>query len=228
MNIEEKIEECEAILKQIKRFELDPYYVKYFFNAYLSFVNKVYVGIFEEANRDFGLFLSRKYDRETFLEKAKEKNEQKAMDFVLWFDKKFYDEHKNTYPNFIKKSCKLLSDNKKLPKIKIMISTKEKYKGDPNQEILVNLKDEKLRSNDELQVEIKRQIPIFLEIINYKRSNSQEPKINEKDVMVSTFLHIEENDEPIEIVYACKIYISVMKRFLFEAREMIKKLTVWV
>ncbi|MBI5860477.1 MAG: hypothetical protein HZB73_07400, partial [Nitrosarchaeum sp.] len=88
------------------------------------------------------------------------------------------------------------------------------------------LKDEKLRSKEELQIEIKRQIPVFLELINYKRSNNKEPKINEKQVIISTFLNIEGNED-IEITYASEIYISVMKRFLVEAREKIRELTTW-
>lgn len=227
MNIEDKIKECESILKQIKQFDPDPYYVNYFFNSYLLSVNKVYAGIFEEANRDFGLFIPKKFNRETFLEKAREKNDQKAIDFVLWFDNKYDEEHKKIYPNFIKKSCRFQKEHKKLPKIKIMISAKDRYAGDPNQEILVNLKGEKLRSKEELQIEIKRQIPIFLEIINYKRNSNKESKINEKQVIVSTFLNIEEN-ENIEIIHASEIYISVMKRFLVEAREKIRELTTWV
>jgi len=226
MDCEEKIEECESILKQIMQFEPDPYYVNYFFNSYLYSVNNVYAGIFEEANRDFGLFISGKYTRETFLEKAKIKDDQKAIDFLLWFDKKYEEEHQNPYPNFIKKSCKLQNEHKKLPKIKIMIRAKERYAEDPNQEILVNLKNDKLRSVEELQIEIKRQIPIFLEIINYKRSNNNEPRINERQVTVSTFLDIE-GDGEIEIVYASKIYISVMKRFLMDVRKKIKELTMW-
>lgn len=226
MDCKEKIEECEFILKQIIQFEPNPYYVSYFFNSYLYSVNKVYVGIFEEANRDFGLFISGKYTRETFLEKAKVKDDQKAIDFLSWFDKKYEEEHQNLYPNFIKKSCKLQNEHKKLPKIKIMIRAKERYAGDPNQEILANLKNDKLRSVEELQIEIKRQIPVFLEIINYKRSNKNEPKISEKQVTVSTFLDIECDGE-VEIVYASKIYISLMKRFLIDARKKIKELTMW-
>lgn len=225
MDCKEKIEECESILKQIIQFEPDPYYVNYFFNSYLYSVNNAYVGIFEEANRDFGLFISGKYTRETFLEKAKMKDDQKAIDFLSWFDKKYEEEHQNPYPNFIKKSCKLQNEHKKLPKIKIMIRAKERYAEDPNQEILANLKNDKLRSVEELQIEIKRQIPIFLEIINYKRSNNNEPRINEREVTVSTFLDIE-GDGEIEIVYASKIYISVMKRFLIDARKKIKELTI--
>jgi len=226
MDCKEKIEECESILKQIIQFEPDPYYVNYFFNSYLYSVNNVYVGIFEEANRDFGLFISGKYTRDAFLEKAKMKDDQKAIDFLSWFDKKYEEEHQNPYPNFIKKSCKLQNEHKKLPKIKIMIRAKKRYAEDPNQEILANLKNEKLRSVEELQIEIKRQIPIFLEIINYKRSNNNEPRINEREVTVSTFLDIEDDGE-IEIVYASKIYISVMKRFLIDARKKIKELTIW-
>jgi hypothetical protein len=227
MNIEEKIEECEYILKQMRQFDPDPYYVNYFFNSYLFLVNKVYAGIFEEANRDFGLFVSEKFDRDTLLEKAKIKNDQKAIDFISWFDEKYDEEHKNVYPNFIKKSCKFQKEHKKFPKIKIMIGTKERYPGDPNQEITSDLKNEKLKSKDELQIEIRRQIPIFLEVINYKRSIHNEPKINEKQIFVSTFLDIDSNDENIEIAYASKIYISVMERFLIEAREKIRELTIW-
>jgi hypothetical protein len=161
------------------------------------------------------------------LEKAREKNDQKAIDFVSWFDKKYDEEHKNIYPNFIKKSCRFQKEHQKLPKIKIMISVKDRYAGDLNQEILVNLKGEKLKSKEELQIEIKRQIPIFLEIINYKRNSNKESKINEKQVIVSTFLNIEENED-IEIIHASEIYISVMKRFLVEAREKIRELTTWV
>ncbi|MFB5637399.1 MAG: hypothetical protein ACE5RF_03225 [Nitrosarchaeum sp.] len=189
-------------------------------------VNKIYAEIFEEANRDFGLFISKKYTSETFLEKAREKNDQKAIDFSSWFDKKYNDEHKNPYSNFIKKSCKFQIDQIKLPKIKIMIRAEERYEKDPNQEITINLKNGKLMSKEELEIEIKRQMPIFLEVINYKRSKNNEPKIDEKQVTVSSFLDIEDNGENIEIAYASKIYISIMKRFLVEARKKIKELTI--
>lgn len=38
-----------------------------------------------------------------------------------------------------------------------MIKAKEKYADDPNQEIICNMKDGKIGSNEELQIEIKRQ-----------------------------------------------------------------------
>lgn len=225
MDCEERIKECESILKQIIQFEPDPYYVNYFFKSYLLCVDNAYFEIFKEANRDFGLFVSDKYTRKTLLEKAREKNDQKAIDFISWFDKRYKAEHENPYPNFIKKSTEFLIVHKKLPKIKIMIRAKERYEEDPNQELFVNLKNEKLRSDEELQIEVKRQIPVFLEIINFKRSKKNEPKINHKQITISTFLDIDENGNNIEVVFASKIYIAVMKRILIDTRKKITELT---
>lgn len=225
MNIEKEIEESESILKKIKQFEPDPYYVNYYFNSYIFSVNNAYRGIFEDANRDFGLFIS-EYTKDTFLEKANEKNDQKALSFGIWFEKKYDEYHQSGYPNFIKKCCKFQNDGKILPKVKIMISAKERYVNDPNQEIICNMKDGKIGSKEELQIEIRRQLPIFLEIINYKRNNFQEPIINKNQVSVSTFLDIDGNENG-NILDASKIYISVLKKLVFEAREKIKELTRW-
>ncbi|MCJ8345691.1 cadherin repeat domain-containing protein, partial [bacterium] len=52
-----------------------------------------------------------------------------------------------------------------------------RYKGDIYQQIKVNLNHGKLRSKEELKIEIKRQTPIFLEIINHKRTENNEPKV---------------------------------------------------
>ncbi|MBS4042960.1 MAG: hypothetical protein KGZ59_04020 [Chitinophagaceae bacterium] len=225
MNIEKEIEESESILKKIKQFEPDPYYVNYYFNSYLFSINNTYHGIFEEANRDFGLFIS-EYTKDAFLEKASEKNDQKALSFGIWFEKKYDEYHQSGYPNFIKKCCKLQNDGKRFPKIKIMINAKERYVNDPNQEIICNMKYGKIGSKEELQIEIRRQLPIFLEIINYKRKNFKEPIINKNQVSVSTFLDIDGNED-VGILDASKIYISVLKRVVFEAREKIKELTRW-
>ncbi len=90
----------------------------------------------------------------------------------------------------------------------------------------MNLSHEKLRSKEELDIEIKRQLPIFLEIINHKRDKNNEPKVGKNQVIASTFLDLEEC-ENIEIVYAAEIYIPVMKRLIEESRKKIKELTTW-
>jgi len=226
MNIEKTIKNCEIYLKQIKQYEPDPYYVNYFFNEYINSVNDTFNGIFEEGNRDFGLFISENISQTNFDKKAKMKNDQNAIKFSEWYSLEYNQEHKNTYPNFIKKICQFKNKFEKLPKIKIMIRASDRYKDDIYQQIKVNLSREKLRSKEELDIEIKRQLPIFLEIINHKRDKNNEPKVGENQVIASTFLDVEEY-ENIEIVYAAEIYIPVMRRLVEESRKKIKELTTW-
>jgi hypothetical protein len=188
-------------------------------------VNGVITGIFEEADRDFGLFISKQISEKEFYEKAKSKEDENAVKFSEWFSAKFIEEHKNPYPNFMNKIYNFKNKFKKLPQIKIMIRSSERYKDDINQQIKVNLSQEKLRSKDELEIEIKRQLPIFLEVINHKRREKNEPKVEENQVVASTFLDIE-NHKDIEIVYAVQIYIPVLKRLVEESRGKIRELTI--
>ena len=224
MNIEKTIKDCEIYLKQIKQYDPDPYYVDYFFNEYINSVNDIFNGIFEEGNRDFGLFISEKISQKKFDGKAKIKNDQYAMKFSEWYSIRYNQEHENSYPNFIKKICQFKNKFDKLPKIKIMIRASDRYEDDINQQIKVNLSHEKLCSKEELEIEVKRQLPIFLETINRKRSENNEPKVRENQVIASAFLEIEEYKD-IEIVYAAEIYIPVIKRLVEESRKKIKELT---
>ena len=224
MNIEKTIKDCEIYLKQIKQYDPDPYYVNYFFNEYINSVNDIFNGIFEEGNRNFGLFISEKISQKKFDRKAKIKNDQNAMKFSEWYLIRYNQEHENSYPNFIKKICQFKNKFDKLPKIKIMIRASDRYEDDINQQIKVNLSNEKLCSKEELEIEVKRQLPIFLETINRKRSENNEPKVRENQVIASAFLEIEEYKD-IEIVYAAEIYIPVIKRIVEESKKKIKELT---
>ena len=224
MNIEKMIKDCEIYLKQIKQYDPDPYYVNYFFNEYINSVNDIFNGIFEEGNRNFGLFISEKISQKKFNGKAKIKNDQNAMKFSEWYLIRYNQEHENSYPNFIKKICQFKNKFDKLPKIKIMIRASDRYEDDINQQIKVNLSNEKLCSKEELEIEVKRQLPIFLETINRKRSENNEPKVRENQVIASAFLEIEEYKD-IEIVYAAEIYIPVIKRLVEESKKKIKELT---
>ena len=71
-----------------------------------------------------------------------------------------------------------------------MIRASDRYKDDIYQQIQVNLSHEKLRSKEELDIEIKRQLPIFLAMINHKRDKNNEPKVGENSSNCSTFLDI--------------------------------------
>ena len=81
-------------------------------------------------------------------------------------------------------------------------------------------------TKEELNVEIKRQTPVFLEIINHKRMEKNEPKIGKSQIIASTFLNINDHKD-IEIIYASEIYIPVIKRLDDESRKKIKELTQW-
>lgn len=223
MNIEEEVEKCEISLKQIKQYDPDPFYVGYFFNRYIGLRNNVITGIFEEADRDFGLFLSDEITEKNFYEKAKLKNDKNAIKFSEWFRSKYAEEHDNAYPNFMNDICNFRNKFKKIPDVRIMIRASNRYKDDINQEIKVPLSNEKLRSKDELEIEIKRQLPIFLEVVNHKRREKNEPRVEENQVTASAFCD-SENYENIEIVHAAEIYIPVMKRLVEESRKKIKEL----
>ncbi len=52
--------------------------------------------------------------------------------------------------------CNFKNKFKKLPDVKIMIRAFDRYTDDINQEIKISLSNKKLRSKDELEIEIKR------------------------------------------------------------------------
>ena len=224
MNIEYAVKNCEINLKQIKQYDPDPYYVSYFFSKYIISIDNIINGIFEEANKNFGLFISKNISEQEFYKKAKQKNDEDALKFLEWFSTKYIEEHKSSYPNFIKKICQFKNKFKKLPKIKIMIRASDRYRDDINQQIKVNLNHGKLRSKEELDIEIKRQLPIFLEIINHKRNKKNETKVKKNQIIATACLDIGDYKD-IEIMYASEIYMQVMKRLIDESREKIKELT---
>ena len=155
--------------------------------------------------------------------KALEKNDKIALNFISWFRRNYHNEHKSPYANFIKKIIKFTNQKQNLPKISLKILANQRYKDDPVNGIVVGLKNGKLKSIEELQIEVKRQIPVFLEIINQKRKIMEQPKVLENQVVVSTF--IQEEDFDFEIPKACEIYLPVMKRIIEDSRIKIEQLT---
>ena len=226
MNIEEEIKKCEIYSKQIKQYDPDPFYVNYFFNKYINSINNIINGIFEEANIDFGLFIKEKISQKEFHEKANIKKDVNALKFSEWFSIKYKKEHENPYPNSMNKICQFKNENESLPEIKIMIRATERYKNDFNQEIKIDLRNGKIISKEQLDIEIKIQTPIFLETINTKRNEKDEPKVTKKKIIASAFVNLEK-DNDVEIMYLCQIYTPVIRRLIDESRDKIKELTSW-
>jgi hypothetical protein len=226
MNVEEEIKKCEVYLKQIKQYDPDPFYVDYFFNKYINSINNIINGIFEEANIDFGLFIREKITQRKFNEKASMKKDANALKFLEWFSIKYKKEHENPYPNFMNEICQFKNKNESLPEIKIRIRAVDRYKNDFNQEIKIDLKNGKIISKDQVDIEIKRQTQIFLKVINAKRNEKEEPKVSKKKITASAFVNLEK-DQNIEIMYLCQIYTPVIRRLIDESRNKIKELTNW-
>ena len=226
MNIEEEIKKCLIYSKQIKQYDPDPFYVDYFFTKYINSINNIINGIFEEANIDFGLFIKEKISQKEFHEKANIKKDVNALKFSEWFSIKYKKEHENPYPNSMNKICQFKNENESLPKIKIMIRATERYKNDFNQEIKIDLRNGKIISKEQLDIEIKIQTPIFLETINAKRNEKNEPKVTNKQIISSAFVNLEK-DNDVEIMYLCQIYTPVIRRLIDESRDKIKELTSW-
>ena len=226
MNVEEEIKKCEIYLKQIKQYDPDPFYVNYFFNKYINSINNIIYGIFEEANMDFGLFVTEKITQRKFNEKANIKKDTNALKFSEWFSIKYKKEHENPYPNFMNQICQFKNKNESLPKIKIRIRAVDRYKNDFNQEIKIDLKNRKIISKDQVDIEIKRQTQIFLKVINAKRNEKEEPKVSKKKITASAFVNLEK-DQNIEIMYLCQIYTPVIRRLIDASRNKIKELTNW-
>jgi len=226
MNIEEEIKKCLIYSKQIKQYDPEPFYVDYFFTKYINSINNIINGIFEEANIDFGLFIKEKISQKEFHEKANIKKDVNALKFSEWFSIKYKKEHENPYPNSMNKICQFKNENESLPKIKIMIRAIERYKNDFNQEIKIDLRNGKIISKEQLDIEIKIQTPIFLETINAKRNEKNEPKVTNKQIISSAFVNLEK-DNDVEIMYLCQIYTPVIRRLIDESRDKIKELTSW-
>ena len=218
MKAEEKIKECEFNLRQIKHFEPEPYYVEHFFKLFLKYVDKTYDDIFQEASYGFGL--SRVENKEDFINEARRKKDQNAINFVDWFNERFDSKHETPYPHFILSVSKFQKKFNKLPEIKIMLRSKERYSNDVVLEVVVGLNNDKLRTKDELMIEVNRSMPVFLDLINHKRELNGEPKIRKNQITVSTF--IQDNDEYFEVIYGAEIYLGLLKRFLIESRKFMR------
>ena len=224
MNIQNCLEKCRINQKQIHRFDPDPFYVNHFFKEFLNSVGDTLNAILEEADRDFGLFILGEISEKKFSEKVKEKNDHNAKKFFDWYQTKLNQKDKNSYFYAIQEIYNLKRYGKKLPKVITMIRAREIYKDDIYQEIKIKLKNEKLFSKEFVDIELRRQVPMFLERINHKRKKNNEPKVRQNQVIVSTFIKINEN-KTIEVVYSTEIYLNLLNRFAAESRNKIKELS---
>ena len=220
-NIEQEFENCRIAIKQMKQYEPDPYYINYFLYTYINSINKIFNGIFEEAAIDFGLFVSGKITQQIFEEKNQVKNDIKINKFLDWYKLQQKRVDKKSSSKFIKEIIRL-NQNKKILKIKIMIKAKQRFLDDIFQEIKIILRNGKLISKDELRLEISKQSPRFLEIINVKRKENREPIVKKNQIIANTFVEIEGKN--FEIIYYSEMYLKTITKIVQDSRNKIKEL----
>ena len=205
----------------MKQYEPDPFYINFFLNQYINSINKIFSGIFEEADKDFGLFISGVVSEKKFEEKNRRKKDKKVKEFLDWYKLQHKKEYGKSSSKFVKKIIQLNQTKKKLT-IKVMIRSKQRLLNDIFQEIKINLRNGKLNSKEELKLEIKKQIPGFLERLNIKRKENREPILKKNQIVASTFVEIEGRD--FEIIYFSEMYLKTVKRILNDSRNRIKEL----
>lgn len=220
MNVEEILRRCTAQVGQIARFDPEPYYVRHAFQSYLDMINAVYAGILEEADRDFGLFAAR-HTVEGLRERCNQKNDAAAAEFVSWYEELLAGEHKSHYPAFMRSMTVWYGLGRTLPDAKIMLRAEDRHTHDIHLDLPSMPRNGKI-PREQLQVEINRQAPTFLMLINRKRSANGEPAVPRHGIVASAFF---EGFEDFEISHASEVYVPVMRRIISDARERIKELT---
>jgi hypothetical protein len=225
MNIENLIRNCELEINQLNHYQPNPFYVEYFFRRFLHNVNLINDLIFKEADIDFGLFCKGNISQDSFIKKAKEKNDLKALEFSSWFSKNNNIINEQIFTKFINHFSMLEKKKNQFPQIKIMLRSQDRYENDIHLPVYIRLSNNKIISKEELKIEINRQSPLFLKLINTKRMKNKEPKIKQDEIIVSTFIDFEGRE--IEIGHSAEIYIPIIKRIYDEAIKRIRELTKW-
>ena len=220
-DIEQEFENCRITIKQMKQYEPDPYYISYFLKTYVNLVEKIFSGIFEEATNDFGLYISEKINQQTFERENQTTKDEKSKKFLDWYRIQYQKIDGKSSSKFIKEITKQ-SQTKKIFKIKIMIRAKQRFLDDIFQEIKVILKNGKLTSKEEIQLEIYKQAPKFLEAINVKRKKNREHTVKINQIVASTFIEVDERN--FEIIYFAEIYLKTMIKIVQDSRKKIKEL----
>ncbi len=254
------IQECTKYAKQIKLHDPDPYYVKYCFSEYLKSVDVVINDIFASADVDFGVFSPQPVTRNSFathiVQKYNKYQNSLAFKFLRWFDEQYNGQwHTGTYPFMMRITRDVFRITRKIPRVKIMLRPKHRYKDDPTFELsTVGLtSDDKLHSKDALRIQMNRYMPIFLDLVNHKRQQQNEPVVSAKQVVASAFAIVDDTSVicgnqhinypqqykydalidltvlprttiKMEIGHAAELYTHLIKRMRSESSAYIKQL----
>lgn len=253
MNPDEAVQECAACAMQIKRYDPDPHYTGYYFGRYIRAVNLAIDGIFAEADIDFGLFTGGSITQEIFADSLKRRGDQSAAAFLKWYEDRYPEWHSGAYPQMMDVVRRVTNMTGHKVEIEIMIRAADRYKDDPVHHLGAGLtRNGRLRSEMELDVAVRRNTALFVEVINHKRRSRDEPVTDARRLVTSTFAVINAPSTHessagmstlgaessgaltrigtppqivMELAYSTEIYIQVIKRIVEESRQEILSIT---
>ncbi|MCE2498886.1 MAG: hypothetical protein J4F28_07890 [Nitrosopumilaceae archaeon] len=227
------VQECRMRARQIRLHNPDPYYTGHHFEQYLRAANAAVDGIFHTAGIDFGLLpcMGKPATRDSFEAAIRERGRRDALasEFLEWYDAQHSGPwHSAVYTRAVGAARRTVRTHGRAPGVRIMISASDGYADDPSYEVdTAGLTSRgRLRSRDELSVEVRRRLPAFLDMVNDKRRRSGEPAASAKDVGAFCFAVVRHGGKThaVDMARAADVYVQALQRMISESEARIRDL----
>ena len=228
------MQECRMRARQIRLHNPDPYYAGRHFEQYLRAANAAVDGIFHTAGIDFGLLPCRGTPaaRDSFEAAIRGRGgrDASASEFLEWFDARHSGTwHSAVYTRAVGAARRMVRAHGRAPGVRILIGVSDGYADDPSYEVdTAGLTYRgRLRSRDELSVEVRRRLPAFLDLANDTRRRSGEPAVSAKDVGAFCFAvvrHEGGETNTVEMAREADVYVQALQRMISESEARIRDL----
>lgn len=228
------VRECLMRARQIRLHDPDPYYAGHHFEQYLRAANAAVDGIFRTAGTDFGLLpcMGKHAARDSFEAaiRARGERDASASEFLEWYDAQDSGPwHSAVYTRAVGAARRMVRIRGRAPGVRVMIGVSDGYADDPSYEVDtagLTSRGGRLRSRDELSVEVRRRLPAFLEMVNDKRRRSGEPGASAGKVVAFCFAVVRHGGEThaVGMARAADVYVQTLQRMISESEARIRVL----
>lgn len=227
------VQECRMRARQIRLHNPDPHYTGHHFEQYLRAANAAVDGIFHTAGIDFGLLacMGKPATRDSFEYAIRERGRRDALasEFLKWYDAQHSGPwHSAVYTRAVGAARHMIRTHGRAPGVRIMISVSDGYADDPSYEVdTAGLTSRgRLRSRDEMSVEVRRRLPAFLDMVNDKRRRRGEPAASAGNVGAFCFAVVRHGGKThaVEMARAADVYVQALQRMISESEVRIREL----
>lgn len=232
--------QCSVYARLLRLHDPDPYYVGHLFSMYLRAADAAINDIFAGADTDFGLFArGRPMTRDSFaahLIRRRQLRRQRqggsghdalATEFLRWYDGQYdgqWHHPPGSYPHLMRIARDAARTSPRLPDVRITMVATDMYRDDPVYEMdMAGLTvGGRLRSRAELDAQVRRRTPVFLEMVNHKRRRYGEPATRAGRVAASASAALCGGGArgpyaTMNIPRAAEVYVSTIKRMRAES-----------